>query len=342
MQKDNLSLNVNTVHLGNFLTSLSGGITRQDVERAMDSNLVKHWLKAQSKDDPVIRRGMGTFCFGEILIHEFAKARLGIDNKFEPAGVFNNSLEAIESWMQFAKGKGLDAAIADKYDFRSGSDDVQRIMEHPETIYNEQEMEEISRFFSPKAFEEFKSAVRSLSESKDILAEEERIKSYNNGKALIKAFILYDIAQRRLFAEHVGDERFFRKEKLVEKSDGRKVYQGVNSKLKEGESETFRWVLKNDVAKELMRLIATSPITMKMPLLERRAGTRITDITLYSGKDGGMFIKAAIDGRMGLSKPLSKEDAMCLTDKTDRTALAEKYYSKELEVVKKKRGVLKI
>ena len=61
---------------------------------------------------------------------------------------------------------------------------------------------------------------------------------------------------------------------------------------------------------------------------ERR---RITDVAIYSMKDGGMNIRCRIDGRQMLSKPLKEEDARNLSDKTDRKALAEKYFTRELE-----------
>lgn len=247
---------------------LSAGITRQEVERAMDSNLVKQWMKRQNLQDPALRIGFEMIGFGSMLIHEFAKARLGIDNKFEPVGMFNNSWEAIESMIAFAKGKGLDATITDKYDFHFGSEDVQKIMEHPDAMYSEQELAEIEKYFSPAAFEDFQAAIRSLSEAKAITAEEKRIKDYQNGDAVTKAFIVYDIAQRRLFAEHVGDERYFRQQRRIMRADGTSFHPGVNYQPEEGEKEYFKWVLKNDVAKELMHQIATSPVTEKVPLIE--------------------------------------------------------------------------
>ena len=170
--------------------------------------------------------------------------------------------------MEFAKEKGLDVAIADKYDLHFGSEDVKLIMEHPESIYTEEELSSIEKVLSPKAFDDFKAVVRSFSEAKAIMAEEERIKNYNGGEALTKAFVLYDIAQRRLFAEHQGDERWFRRSEYIIKADGTTTYGGVNQQPKEGESLGSKWVLKNSAAKELMTLIATSPVTEKVPLLE--------------------------------------------------------------------------
>ena len=250
-------------------TVLAGEITRKDVERAMDSHLVKSWLKAKNSNDFATMQGFNLFGSGTMLVHEFAKARLGIDNKFEAGtNVFNNSWEILGDILEFAKEKGLDVAIADKYDLHFGSENVKLIMEHPESIYTEEELSSIEKVLSPQAFDDFKAVVRSFSEAKAIQAEEERIKNYNGGEALTKAFVLYDIAQRRLFAEHQGDERWFRRSEFIIKADGTTAYGGVNQKPKEGETLGSKWVLKNSVAKELMSLIATSPVTEKVPLLE--------------------------------------------------------------------------
>ena len=249
-------------------SALAVSVSRQDVERAMDSNLVKRWVKAKSSNNETAMKGFMMFGFGSDLIHEFAKARLGIDNKFEPGKMFYNSWELIEDLISAAKEKGLDVAIANKYVFQFGSEDVQRITQNPENMYSEQEMEEIKKYLSPAAFEDFTAAVRSLSEAKQIQAEEERIMSYQNGDAVTKAFVLYDIAQRRLFAEHEGDERYFRQQRIWSRPDGS---QGILTKAQNATADMTvgtKWVLKNDVAHELMHMIATSPITEQVPLLD--------------------------------------------------------------------------
>ena len=249
-------------------SALAVTVNRQDVERAMDSNLVKRWIKAKSSHDETAMRGFMMFGFGADLIHEFAKARLGIDNKFEPGKMFYNSWELIEDLISAAKEKGLDVAIANKFVFQAGSEDVQRIMEDPEKMYSEQEMAEISKHLSPAAFNDFSAAVRSLSEAKQIQAEEERIMNYQNGDAVTKAFVLYDIAQRRLFTEHEGDERYFRQQRVWTRPDGS---QGILARSQNATADMTvgtKWVLKNDVAHELMRMIATSPITEQVPLLD--------------------------------------------------------------------------
>lgn len=271
-----LSLGSNTVN--NPLSKvLSGDITHEEVEKAMESNLVKHWVKAKSSNDETTMKGYDLFGPGSSFIHEFAKAQLGINNRYDPVNMFDNSWEAIEGYIDYAKEKGLDSAITDKYDFHYGSGDPERIMEHPEDIYSEQELNEISKFLKPKGFEDFKAALRSLPEAKQIATEEERIKSYQNGDALTKAFVLYDIAQRRLHNEHEGDEHFFHKQRTWSRPDGSRGILTKNQKTPSGATEGYKWVIKSDVAKELMRLIATSPLTEKVPLLEQKAFAQIEE-----------------------------------------------------------------
>lgn len=292
-----LSLGGNTV--SNPLAKvLSGDITHEEIQKSMGSNLVKSWLKAD-KNQP-FRSGFDLFGLGSIMVHDFAKARLNIDNRYDTVNMFDNSWEAIEGYITHAKEKGLDLTIADKYDFRSGSGDPERIMEHPEAIYSEQELNEISRFLTPAGFEDFKDALRSLTEAKQIAAEEERIKNYHNGEALTKAFVLYDIAARRLRSEHQGDERFFRRERRIVREDGTTYHPGVNGKPGIGESETFRWVLKKDVARELMRLIAVSPITEKMPLIDSKT-SQSSEQGKMNGK-GNSFVNYINDNYPGLIK----------------------------------------
>ena len=236
----------------------------------MESNLVKHWVKVKNSNDETTMRGYDLFGPGSDFIHEFAKAQLGINNRYDPVNVFDNPWEAIEGYIDYAKEKGLDSAIADKYDFHTGSGDPERIMEHPEEIYSEQDLNEISKFLKPKGFEDFKAALRSLPEAKQIQAEEKRIKNYQNGDALTKAFVLYDIAQKRLHSKHKGDERFFRKQRTWSRPDGSRGILTENQKTPSGATEGYKWVIKSDVAKELMHMIATSPITEKIPLIESK------------------------------------------------------------------------
>ena len=52
---------------------------------------------------------------------------------------------------------------------------------------------------------------------------------------------------------------------------------------------------------------------------------KITQIHIFSLREGGFAIDAVVNGKKVPPVKLSKEDVMRFTDKTDRKALAEKY-----------------
>jgi len=256
---------------------LNRQVTSQEIRLAMDSKLIKSWLKSQQQSDNNIRKALQTFSYGSMLLHEFARGRLGIDNKYEPGtNMFNNSWEILSDILEFAKEKGLDSAIAEKYDLHNGSEDVKLIMEHPDSIYSEEELAAIEKVLPAKVFDDFKAVVRSFSEAKEIQAEEERIRKFHNGEPLTKAFVLYNIATRRLYSEHVGDERWFRVSYSLTTPDNARrwnhqfIQDPDNFQLLEGESINKEYHLKGSVAKSLMHMIATSPITERIPLLESK------------------------------------------------------------------------
>lgn len=250
-------------------TILSGGISREEVEEAYNSKLVQRWIKANNSNEESTKKGFDLFGIGPSLIHEFARGRLGIDNRYDPgSNVFFNSWDWLGEYLRAAKENGLSPAIADKYDLRFGSDDVKHIQEHPDAIFTDAEMEEIEKHMKPKGFEDFKAVLRSFSEAEKVKAEEERIKGYEGGDALTKAFMLWKIALSRLKAEHYGDSRWFFKQRTWHAPDGSHGILTSNQKIRPGETEGFTYDLKSDVAKRIMYMIATSPIAEKLPLLE--------------------------------------------------------------------------
>lgn len=252
-------------------TILSGGISREEVEEAYNSKLVQRWINANNSNEESTKKGFDLFGIGSSLIHEFARGRLGIDNRYDPgSNVFFNSWEWLGEYLRAAKEDGLSPAIADKYDLRFGSDDVKHIQEHPDAIFTDAEMEEIEKHMKPKGFEDFKAVLRSFSEAEKVKAEEERIKGYEGGDALTKAFMLWKIALSRLKAEHYGDSRWFFKQRTWHAPDGSHGILTSNQKIRPGETEGFTYDLKSDVAKRIMYMIATSPIAEKLPLLEAR------------------------------------------------------------------------
>lgn len=114
--------------------------------------------------------------------------------------------------------------------------------------------------------------------------------------------------------------------------------------LVEYEGKAREDALFNILNEEPMRIggvkVDINPINPKYSLstpkwLERdarwRREDRLSDITIFSVKGGGMGIKCKIDGRQTLSKALRAEDVRSLTEKTDRKALAAKYFARELE-----------
>ena len=52
---------------------------------------------------------------------------------------------------------------------------------------------------------------------------------------------------------------------------------------------------------------------------------KITQIHIFSLREGGMAMDAVVDGKRVAPVKLSKEDVLSFSDKTDRKALAEKY-----------------
>lgn len=58
--------------------------------------------------------------------------------------------------------------------------------------------------------------------------------------------------------------------------------------------------------------------------------SRITDINVYSGRDGSMFIRCRIDGEQQQGKKLGFRDTVNFDDRTDRMKLAAVYFKQEL------------
>ena len=68
---------------------------------------------------------------------------------------------------------------------------------------------------------------------------------------------------------------------------------------------------------------------------------RIADINVYSGRDGGMFIRCRIDGEQQSAKKLSFRDTVNFNDRTDRLGLAAVYFKQELSLDEKQDRVMK-
>lgn len=277
---------------------VSGSISRAEVERAMDSKLVKYWLRDKDKHDDAYRRAFMLFGAGVVFLYDMAKFRLGIDNKFgvgSNANVFWDASDFLVDYMRTLKENGLSASIADKFDLSSGSEDWQKILSG-EPLFTDEEMTEIQKHIKPKGYEQFCQIVAAFPEDHAIKAEMERIMNYENGDALTKALILYDIATKRLRAEYEGDERFYSRVRDFQRSDGTIYRPGSSSAVpKEGERELFRWSLKRDVSREILRMIATTPLSEKVPLLDMMPSALQRYLDTPSGEERLDYLRTLSD-----------------------------------------------
>lgn len=70
---------------------------------------------------------------------------------------------------------------------------------------------------------------------------------------------------------------------------------------------------------------------VRMHPMQPSYAERITDINIYSGKSGGMFIRCKIDGEQQTAERMSFADTVKLNDNTDRLELAAKYFKNALQ-----------
>lgn len=225
-----------------FSVALAGvlnGISDAEVERALNSNLVKGWLKTKGEG-----QRYNLFDPGANFIRKFAKATLGIDNKYEVAGMFYNAAEELEDIIKYASANGLRESIVNKVDYKNGAA-LNEYIETGQPLYSDKELAEISDRIPEGMRQPFLDAVRAFTDEKRIRDEIQRIKTFDNGNAVTKAFILYDIATRRIREQYPGDERFF----INRKGDRR--FKNNNED---------RFVLKSSVADGLLHRIATMPL----------------------------------------------------------------------------------
>ena len=172
-------------------------------------------------------------------------ATLGNENKYEVGGMFNNAIEAIEGYIETARENGLDAKIADKYNFHVGGD-ADDLVASDKPIYTDAELAAIEKCLKPAGYKDFIEALKAVDDEKAIQAEIERIRKYDDGNAITKSLVLYDIAKRRLRTQYEGDERFF--------------------KARQDNGET-KYSLRKEVDDELLKRIATTPISENLTSL---------------------------------------------------------------------------
>lgn len=260
--------------LSDVVPTISQKVTQEEIDKAMNSRLVQSWLK--NKDN-----GANLFGAQPIIIRELAKASLGIDNKFDVQDVFYGAAEEIEATLDYAREKG--ASVADKYDMRSGSDFVERLTEEGSKAFDDADLEEIAKYIPEDMMDDFRDALRAYDEDIEIRREEENIRNYDNGNALTKAFTLYALAMNRLNDLKDKDERLFNQRRMIRKADGTSyVPANSASQPKEGETEYYKPVLKRGVEKEIIRRIATMPISRDVVADAERYGLSLYDDTRYS------------------------------------------------------------
>ena len=242
------------------LPALSHDVSPAEIEQAMNGRLVKSWLKAKGID-----QAFNLFGIGSDLIRMMARSRLGITNKFQIGSMYNNAAEVVEAHLEAANKAGLDDVIAKKYDFHDG-DVIQDLINNDTPLFNDEELAEIAKYIKPAGMQQFKEALQAFEEEKQIRAEIGRLKTYENGDAVTKAFALYDIATKRLRKQYDGNERYYKARTTVVSNDPTRNNKDISNnpdfELKEGETTKTEYVLKSDIARKIAEQIATAPVSV--------------------------------------------------------------------------------
>lgn len=254
-----------------ILATISDNITPAEVEDAMNSRMLQTWLRTGKSKDAAQKRGWDLFGAPSI-VRDMAKARLGIDTKWDFASVFYNPAEYVAEYIKQAAENGLSPQIAEKYDFRDG-DVIQSIINSGEPMYTQDELNEIAKYLKPGAMNQFLSAVQAFGDERKIRKEINRLETYDEGDAMTKALAMMHIAVNRLKQKYEKDERFFKPVTYIKGKNGvnewgTDTHYYPDYQPKVGEEVETRYHLRNEVARELSKLIATSPVNMKNLKLE--------------------------------------------------------------------------
>ena len=247
-----------------ILAAISSNVTSQEVEQAMNSKLVKRWLSSGRGVSSKKLSIFNTFGFGVDYLRTMAKARLGITNKYHVSNaLFYNAVENLQSLMEFAKEKGLDTSIADKYDWKD-SDTIKKLLDSDKPIYTDKEVEAILKVV-PGAKDDLKGMMQAFADENKILEEVDNLRNYDNGDAVTKAFAIYDIAIRRLREQYDKDERFYRPVTYTKRAGSdtfsTDTHYHPDYQPKEGEEVETRYQLRSDVSNEILSRIATAPVS---------------------------------------------------------------------------------
>ena len=219
----------------------SNPVTKEEIAAARDTNLVKQWKRSKNGDL--------TRMFGSIpgFVRDFAEATLGIDNKYGlDDRVFYHAAEEMNYIMDYAREHGLDAAIADKHNFKDG-ETIGRLIEEAKPLYTEKELTEIKKVLPEGTIEALNGALQAFADEKRIKEEMERIRALNDGKTMENALTLYAVVYNRLKENYEGDNRYFHT-------------LGRNITVNPGR------VINKDISKEIIRRIATAPVKANLAL----------------------------------------------------------------------------
>lgn len=241
------------------MAEIGGPITRAEIVRALDAKKIKTWVN--HKDDVGTNRLTTNLAGINTIARDMAKARLGVRNKYDFDGnLFYNPTEELEFIIAEAKKKGLPADISYKYDFGNG-EQISELLNEGKPLYTEQEVKEIKDRLPAGAHKTLDNVLQAFADNKQINEEQERILSYDDGNAFTKALVMFDIASKRLREKYESDDRYFHTTNDFIDAEGNIRNGGRNYQLREGEKWANRRAINTEIADEILRQIATSPIT---------------------------------------------------------------------------------
>ncbi len=147
-------------------------VSRKEIAKAMDSKLVKGWLKYKNGGD----RNILNFGVAPELIRQMARARLGITNKYHLSdGISYQAAEELGHIINYAKEHGLAPSISEKYDLHDG-EVIKRMVDSNEPIYTDAEVEAILKAVPIKGVRDaLEGVMQAFAEANSIEEEMERI-----------------------------------------------------------------------------------------------------------------------------------------------------------------------
>lgn len=259
---------------------LARPISQQEIDTAKESSLLKSWSKYNVPNS-------GARILGPVspMLRTLAKACLGIDSKYDITSLFRNPYDFIGSIVDIAKEIGLKGAVAEKIDWENKEqvhEVIRNVNEKGEQVYTASEVDEICRHLTKPLADQFRECIYVASQEKNIQDEIKRITAYNNGAAVSQAFVLYDIATRRMREQygHYENDYYMKNYVLVTPDGERHHNPGWNTpedvRLKEneaiGENDRIEteYSLRSMVSESLLTAIATMPVVQEILGVENK------------------------------------------------------------------------